>query len=104
MAITAALAAMDDDEFYNFSLSKNRQGKKMMRKTMDDLGLKYAASHTNFLFFKTGMDISTFNSKMKDEGVLVGRAFPPFREWCRISTGLIEEVEMFNKALVKIMT
>ena len=75
-----------------------------MRKTMNDLGLEYADSHTNFLFFRTGMDISSFNAKMRNEGVLVGRSFPPFRDWCRISTGLIEEVEMFNKALVKIMS
>lgn len=103
MAITGAMTALDDAEFYQFSLSKNRQAKDMMRKTMDDLGLEYAASHTNFLFFKTGMDIDVFNREMREHGVQVGRAFPPFREWCRISTGLIEDVELFNQALIKVV-
>ena len=103
IAITGAMAAMDDAEFYEFSLAKNKQAKDMMRKQMDELGLEYADSHTNFLFFKTGMDIEVFNRKMLDQGVKVGRAFPPFREWCRISTGLIEEVQLFNQSLMKVM-
>ena len=103
MAITGANAAMEDKEFYDFSIAKNKEAKSMMRMTMDDLGLKYADSHTNFLFFETGMDIERFNRMMLDEGVQVGRPFPPYRNWCRVSTGLIEEVEMFNAALRKIV-
>ena len=103
MAITGANAAMEDKEFYDFSIAKNKEAKSMMRMTMDDLGLKYADSHTNFLFFETGMDIERFNRMMLDEGVQVGRPFPPYRNGCRVSTGLIEEVEMFNAALRKIV-
>ncbi len=103
MAISAAITALNDDEFYRFSLAKNSQAKKMMRKTMDELGLRYADSHTNFLFFRTGMDIDIFNAKMLKHGVQVGRAFPPFRDWCRISTGLIEDVDLFNQSLMKVI-
>ena len=35
--------------------------------------------------------------------VPVGRPFPPLTEWCRISTGTLEEVEVFTKTLLKVM-
>ena len=103
LAIEAAKAAMEDKDFYNFSLNKVRQGKKLMYVAMDNLGLEYVKSNTNFIFFKTGMDINSFNEKMLEQGVRVGRPFPPFTEWCRISTGTIEEVELFNTALTKVL-
>ena len=103
LAIQAAITAMDDDEFYQFSLQKVREGKQLMRQTMDELGLEYAPSNTNFLFFKTGRPIQTFSQQMMKEGIMVGRAFPPYTDWCRISTGTIEEVKLFNKALKRVL-
>ena len=71
--------------------------------TLDELGLEYAPSHTNFLFFKSGRNIDQLNAQMKAQGVMVGRPFPPFTDWCRISTGTLEEVEAFNQALKKVL-
>lgn len=104
LAIQAAISAMKDDEFYQFSLNKVREGKELMYATMNELKLEYIRSNTNFIFFKTGRDIKTFNAQMLAEGVKVGRPFPPFNEWCRISMGTIEEVKIFNEALRKIMS
>lgn len=104
LALKAAMTALNDQEFYNFSLNKVKEGKQLMYSTMDKLGLEYVKSHTNFIFFKTGRDIIDFNSQMLAEGVRVGRPFPPYNEWCRISMGTIEEVEIFNKALTKVMS
>ena len=94
-------AALKDEKFYEFSLNKVKEGKRMMYDTMDELGLEYIRSNTNFIFFKTGRDIRTFNKQMLDLGVKVGRPFPPFDNWCRISMGTIEEVGIFNQALKK---
>ena len=33
--------------------------------------------------------------------ILVGRPFPPYYDWCRISTGRIEDVERFAEVLRK---
>ncbi len=103
LAIKAAIAALKDDEFYQFSLQKTKEGKQLMKQTFDDMGLEYVPSHTNFMFFKTGMEIADFQAKMRDQGVQVGRPFPPFRNWCRISTGTIEEVERFNTGLRQVL-
>jgi histidinol-phosphate aminotransferase len=51
------------------------------------------------VFFHSGMPIEKLHGEMKSKGVLVGREFPPFNDWCRISTGTLEEMERFNTAL-----
>lgn len=103
LAIQAAKEALRDDEFYKFSIAKAAEAKEMIYHTLDDLGLEYVKSHTNFVFFKTGRHIDGLIAAMKKENVLIGRPFPPFYDWARISTGKIEEVAFFNKALQKVL-
>lgn len=102
-AIQAAKEALKDDDFYRFSLEKNKEAKRLIYQTLDDLDVPYMTSHTNFVFFKSGRDISTLQKQMLNEGVLIGRPFPPLKNWCRISTGTLEEVKIFNDALVKVL-
>ncbi len=99
LAIAAAKEALHDKEFYTFSLQKTREAKGLIYKTLDDLELPYVKSNTNFIFFKSGKDIRTLHKDMMNKGILIGRPFPPFFDWCRISTGTIEEVTLFTKAL-----
>ncbi len=103
LAIEAAKEALKDDEFYKFSISKNVEAKNMIYKTLDDLNLNYIKSHTNFVFFKTGRPISEMITEMKNENVLIGRPFPPFYEWARVSTGTMEDMKLFDKGLRKVM-
>lgn len=103
LAIEAAKAALKDEEFYKFSLLNNLKTKTLIYETLDDLGLDYIKSHTNFIFFKTGKPIHQMIAAMQKENVLIGRPFPPFTNWARISTGRTEDVERFCIALKKIM-
>jgi histidinol-phosphate aminotransferase len=103
-ALFAAREALRDQEFYDFSLAKNREAKKRIYGTLDGLGMEYVPSQTNFIFFKTGQSIADFGDKMLQAGVQVGRPFPPYLDWCRISTGSLEEVDTFNSALKKVMS
>jgi histidinol-phosphate aminotransferase len=41
---------------------------------------------------------------MEKENVLIGRPFPPFNDWARISTGTMEDVMLFDKALKKVLS
>lgn len=104
LAIEAAKEALRDDAFYKFSIVKNAEAKKHVYSTLDDLGLEYIKSHTNFVFFKSGRHINDLNEAMKKENILIGRPFPPFYDWARISTGTLEEMELFGKALKKVMS
>ena len=102
LAVFAAKAALKDQSFYKKSLEKNLEAKNYMYGLFDDLGLKYVKSHTNFVFFHTGMPIEKVLSKMSDQGVQVGRPFPPLTDWCRISTGQMSDVEKFGAGLKKL--
>jgi histidinol-phosphate aminotransferase len=104
LAIEAAKNALDDQEFYNFSLNKTLEAKKIILEGLDDLNLEYAPSNTNFIFFKSGRNIKNLQQQMLTKGIMVGRPFPPFDDWCRISTGTLEEVIQFNDALKKVLS
>lgn len=104
MAVIAATAAIKDQSFYQQSASKNEQCKNLLYQTFDNLNLEYSRSHTNFVFFKTGMPIGDVQQKYRDKGILVGRPFPPFYEWCRISTGAVEDVQVFCDVTKSIFT
>ena len=103
MAILSAQASLDDDAFYELSLKKNKEAKTFVYELLDSLGLEYKRSHTNFVFFKTGMDIKRFIKGMGLNKVKVGRPFPPLNEWCRVSTGTMEDMHKFGEALLKVI-
>ncbi len=103
IALSAARAALQDQDFYNHCLDMNLKGKEQIYATLEELGLKYIPSHTNFVFFHSGRDIRSLHSQMLEEGVQIGRPFPPFTDWCRISTGTLEEVQAFCSSFQKVM-
>ena len=102
-AIMAAQAALKDDDFYKFSIAKNMEAKNLIYKTLDEMDLKYIPSHSNFVFFQSGIPISDLMASMKEEGIIIGRPFPPFDQWARISTGTIEDMQQFSIALKKVL-
>jgi histidinol-phosphate aminotransferase len=101
LAVLAARQALKDSEFYKFSLAQNKACKELIYSTLDEMKLKYIPSHTNFVFFQSGWPVKALISRMQDEGVQIGRPFPPMLDWARISTGTMEEVQTFSKALKK---
>jgi len=103
MAVTAAIASMDDNTFYEMSLVKNHEAKQYIYKTLDELKLRYVPSHTNFVFFHTGREISELIPQMRAQNVAIGRPFPPLNDWCRISTGKMEDVRKFGEAIKSVM-
>lgn len=103
MAIEAGKAALADQEFYQFSLKKNAEAKALIIQTLDELKLPYLESHANFVFFQSGRDVTALGKAMAEKGFIVGRPFPPLNDWCRISTGTIEEVTLYNQAIKEVL-
>ncbi|MFQ5445752.1 MAG: pyridoxal phosphate-dependent aminotransferase, partial [Saprospiraceae bacterium] len=102
LALHAASQALDEPDFYQYSLQKNAGAKRMIYNTLDTLRLEYVPSQTNFIFFKTGREITEVQANMLKQGVRVGRPFPPFRKWCRVSTGKTEEVAALQQAMMRV--
>ena len=101
LAVAAASEALKDNEFYTFSLKKASQEKDKIYKLLDHLELRYVKSSTNFVFFESKKHIDNLSKEMLDKGIRVGRAFPPFYDWCRISTGTSQEVDNFISAMLE---
>ncbi len=103
LALYAAMAAIDEPVFHQYSLDMNEKAKGKIYDALDLLGLRYVKSHANFVFFQTGRDIREFNRSMQDHGVRVGRPFPPYDQWCRVSTGKVEDMDLLTSALGKVL-
>ena len=103
LAIEAAKEALRDDDFYKFAILKNNEAKQIIYDSLKDLDLPYIPSHTNFVFFKTGRPVDQVIQAMQNEGIQIGRPFPPLLEWARISTGTLDQVQQFSKALHKVL-
>lgn len=102
LAVEAAKEALQDEAFYKFSLAKNKEAKERIYKLLDHLKLDYVKSHTNFIFFHSKRDIRELGPQMLEKGVRIGRPFPPFYDWCRISTGTSQEVDRFISAMLEV--
>lgn len=95
----AAMAVLEDDAFVNRVLETNRRSKRIVRQTLDDLGLSCMRSHTNFVMHEIGTDVETYNERMLEAGIRVGRPFPPFRRRSRVSLGSPGEMERWAETL-----
>ena len=51
------------------------------------------------MFFDSGMPLARFSELMRQRHILVGRQFPPYDTWCRITIGTEPEVTAFLGAL-----
>lgn len=99
LAIAAGIACLDDDEYVRRSLKLNADGVKFVYRTLDQLGLAYLPTHANFVMHRINGDLSSYITKMLEQNIRVGRAFPPMTTYNRVSIGLPSELEAWAAAL-----
>ena len=99
LGLRAAAASYQDEGFQDFSRKKVAEGRQYVYGLLDELGYRYVPSQGNFVFFHTGQPIEQFQAAMEQRGILVGRPFPPYLDWCRLSMGKLEDLETFGTAL-----
>jgi len=99
VGLHAALESLNDTAFQEKSRRKIVEAREHTTGVLDDLGMDYADSQASFVFFRTGRDITTFQKEMAAQGVQVGRPFPPYTDWCRVSMGTMDQIKTFESAL-----
>ena len=99
LALAAGLASLSDDAFARKSLEVNRQGLQSLYRCLEDLDLEYLPSQTNFVMHRIPGDLPTYNGRMRDHNIMVGRPFPPMVTYSRVSIGLPEEMSAFTDTL-----
>lgn len=97
--LRAAIASLQDTEYQNYVRQNNREGRHLLTKTLVAMGKKVAPSQANFVFFQSGTPAEKVGAAMKAKGILIGRPFPPFNDWTRVSIGTSEEMKQFIAAL-----
>ncbi len=99
MAMRAAFASVADDDLIERSRTANSNGKQILYECLDELGLEYLPSHTNFVMHQISGDLQTYINRMLERNIRVGRPFPPMLSYNRLSIGLPEEMERFTEVL-----
>ena len=99
IALAAATAALDDQDFLIRSAELNRAGMARIAAAMNEMGLETIPSSGNFVTVKVG-DAAGVNRRLLEQGVIVrpiaGYGMP---EWLRVSIGLESENARFIDAL-----
>jgi len=99
VGLHVASASLEDTAFQARSRRQIREARRFTTSVLDDLGLEYASSQASFVFFRTGRDIQAVQADMREQGVEVGRPFPPYTDWCRVSMGTMDDMRAFESAL-----
>lgn len=101
--IFAASVSMDDVAFQNKSRKLNAECREYVYSVLDKMGYSYVPSSTSFILFPIEMEGKEFLEKMTAQRVGV-RAFDIMdKNWCRVSMGTMEEMEIFGAALQKVL-
>jgi len=98
-AVRAARASLSDRAFLADTRRRIIGSRRRITNELTGLGLAYAEPQGNFVFFDTGKPLERFTDLMKARNILVGRRFPPYDNWCRITIGTEPEVAAFLEAL-----
>lgn len=99
LALAAALASLNDAELERRSREANSAARKVTEACLEDLGVEYLPTQANFLMHRIAGDLRTYIQRMREQGILVGRPFPPMLAYNRLSFGLPEEMERFAEVL-----
>ncbi|MBA2649712.1 MAG: histidinol-phosphate transaminase [Legionella sp.] len=99
-ALTAAEAALDDENFVKSTLKNNELGRIQLCEALDKLHLDYIPSVCNFISFNCNEDGKALYNFLLTQGIIV-RPLHPYRmaEYIRVTIGTPEQNKRFIKSL-----
>ena len=98
--LAAATASYQDLEFQSFSRARLQESLGITTAVLRELKLRHVEKgRGNFVFFDTGGSLADFAAAMRSAGYQVGRPFPPYPSFCRVSMGTVPQMRGFAEAL-----
>jgi histidinol-phosphate aminotransferase len=91
LAVAAAAASLQDASYVAAVTRQVAQEREKWFQLFRDLKLNFTPSGGNFVFFETGVPHAEFAAALFRDGVVIGKAFPPYELWARVSIGLPQE-------------
>jgi histidinol-phosphate aminotransferase len=101
--IAAASAALADTEHVGQIRSAVAAERAKWITVLDDLTLPHTDSQASFIFFNAGRPQAQLAGAMRVQGVDIGRTFPPYANWARITIGLPDENRTVQQKLREIL-
>jgi len=96
--LEAARASLADEAHVAGQARRNNETRRWLVAQLQHEGLDVMDSHTSFVMVRVGSP-GAVRKAMKDRGILVGRDFPPYLEWLRVSIGTPTQMETFMAVL-----
>ena len=94
-AVRGAIASLGDKEFLADCRRRVVASRARLTAELARLHFPYAEPHGNFVFFDTGVPIKQFAEFMRHRNIAVGRRFPLYENWCRVTIGTDPQIEAF---------
>jgi histidinol-phosphate aminotransferase len=104
MTMAAATASLLDTANLEGNRTANRDVRKATVDAFTSAGYRVAHSDANFVFVEIKRDSRGFQEACRQQGVAVGRAFPPMTTWTRISIGTQAEMEKAIPVFMKVLS
>ena len=92
LALATAAATVSDHAHIADEQRKNREAKAFTRAFFEGAGYKVGPSDTNFLMIDLRRDPRPVRVACREQGIAVGRPFPPLDTWLRVSIGTMDEM------------
>lgn len=104
LALEAAIAALDDSDFIEKTVSLIATEKPFIYNELDQLGIKYWKTQANFITLKPEMNDKVFESEMLKEGIMVRPVANFGAPGCiRVTIGTREANVAYLNALKKVL-
>jgi histidinol-phosphate aminotransferase len=91
----AALAAWNDEDTVRTGAKRNAGDRQEFYRQAKSRGLGVIESQTNFVMVHSGRPVEEVIAHFKANNVLIGRPFPPYTDYARISLGTPTDMEQF---------
>jgi len=103
MALAAASASLDDEAQVTNGRKMNSEAKNYTLSELEKMGHKSIPSQANFIMFDCKKPVVPIIKAMKDKNVAVGRLFPAYPNYMRLTIGKHAEMEAFVSAFKQVM-
>ena len=95
LVIRCALTSLDDTAGHEQARLRNQRDREEFVRQAQARGLRNIPSFTNFVMIESGRPIRSVIGHFRRNGVEIGRPFPPYDTWARISLGTPEQMSAF---------
>jgi histidinol-phosphate aminotransferase len=103
LAVAAAAESLAEVHYVADIAGAVAREREIWLQLLRELKVNFTASVGNFVFFETGIPHANFAASLLEDGIEIGRSFPPYDRWARISIGLPQENARARAAVRKLL-